>query len=329
MKARKGPSGAMIAVNLSESEAPKYLRQPHLGLCHEDVHIACVNSPDNITLSGISDAIGLIKKDLDQREVFSKMINTGIAYHTPAMGSETAAYLALMGALEMKTEKTHCQKTLMVSSVTGRVVGQKHLTSPQYWADNLVSPVRFADAIQVLTNHEKSLNLRSTIADIIEIGPHGALRRSVTQSASSPVRYHSVLERTQSPIRALLKLLGTLFCHGHPVSVLAANRHTKGSLPYLVDCPSYPFDHSRKYWSESRLSKDFRLRSACSGYMLGRASHDWNILRPRWRNWLSVEAMPWLADHEVRYTISVFLNHATRLKIGLKLLFFPEAHGPS
>lgn len=177
------------------------------------------------------------------------MINTRIAYHTPAMGTETAAYIALMGNLEKKKETTYCQGALMIISVTGKVVGQKHLRSPQYWADSLVSPVRFADAIRVLTNHDQRLNLGSTIADIIEIGPHGALRRSVTQSASSPVQYHSVLERTQSPIRSLLKLLGTLFCHGHPVSVLAANRHTTGSLPYLVDCPSYPFDHSRKYWS--------------------------------------------------------------------------------
>lgn len=301
MKARASPPGAMIVVNLPEIEGLEYLRQPHLGLRQDDVYIACVNSPSNITLSGSSDAIELIKSDLDNRGVFSKKINTGIAYHTPAMSSGVATYLALMEDLQTDPEKADCRAVPMVSSVTGRVVDQKHLRNPQYWVDNLLSTVRFVDAIQVLTSNDPSLNLTSTVADVIEIGPHGALRRSVTETASSPTRYHSVLDRAKSPIRGLLKLLGTLFCHGHPVSVLAANRQTKGRLPYLVDCPSYPFDHSRKYWSESRLSKNFRLRPASPGYMLGRASHDWNILRPRWRNWLSVEAVPWLADHEVRH----------------------------
>lgn len=314
MKARASPPGAMIAVNLSETEGLKYLRQPNLGLRHDDVHIACVNSPSNITLSGSSDAIELIKSDLDNHGVFSKKINTGVAYHTPSMSSGVATYLALMKDLETDPEKSDCQAVSMVSSVTGRVVDQKHLRSPQYWVDNLLSTVRFVDAVQVLTSNDPSLNLRSTVADVIEIGPHGALRRSVTDTALSPTRYHPVLDRTKSPIRALLKLLGTLFCHGHPVSVLAANRHTKGSLPYLVDCPSYPFDHSRRYWSESRLSKNFRLRRASPGYMLGRASHDWNILRPRWRNWLSIEAVPWLADHEVRYMESSTGNSEILMK---------------
>lgn len=290
-------SGTMISVNMSESEGIEYLSKS--GLAKDDVCIACVNSPRNITLSGSSGIIDRLENDFDTLEVYSRKLNTGVAYHTAAMSSVAAEYLSLMGNLD-KSSATFCTQSIpMVSSVTGNIVAAKRLRDPQYWVDNLVSPVRFADAIERLTSASSEIHLAGTITDLIEVGPHGALRRPVMDSAPASVRYHSVLDRTQSQIHTVLKLVGNLFCYGHPVSVLAANRQTIGSLPYLVDCPSYPFDHSKRYWSESRFSKNFRVRPASLGHMLGMPSHDWNDLRPRWRNFLSNETMPWLADHVV------------------------------
>ncbi|KAI0880462.1 uncharacterized protein GGS22DRAFT_182315 [Annulohypoxylon maeteangense] len=294
------PPGAMISVNLTESEVPSYLSRLNTSRQYRNdkqnatgIHIACFNSPTNLTLSGPADIITALKDLLDEEGVFAHKINTGIAYHSPAMRVISAQYLQLMGSLDNHGERSGPGITI-ISSVTGGPVEHKLLTRPQYWVDNLLSPVRFTDAVLHLARN-------ANVTDLVEIGPHSALKRPVCEGAPS-MRYHSMLTRSKSPVETTLSLAGTLFCSGYPLSILAANGQTEGEMPFLVDCPPYPFDHSRRYWHESRLSKDFRLRTSSRGYLLGRRAHDWNPLQPRWRNWLSVEAIPWLADHVVSGT---------------------------
>jgi acyl transferase domain-containing protein len=297
--------GAMMSVNLAESEVLAHLRslKPE-----ETVHIACVNSPTNITLSGPSDAIDVLKSRFDQLGIFAQKVNTGVAYHSPAMRAASTKYLELMGELDKGSGGV--QPITMISSVTGHIATSKMLAMPQYWVDNLLMPVRFADALQRIERGSESLPFSSeagSITDLVEIGPHAALRRPVMDTIKS-WRYHTILKRAHNPLRTILEALGALFCHGHPVSVLAANAQSEGTQPYLVDCPSYPFDRSRRYWAESRLSRDYRLRPSSPGYLLGERAHDWNPLRPRWRNWLCTETMPWLADHVVSITLSQLLE---------------------
>lgn len=300
-------TGAMIATNIPELEVPAYLAELlDLGPWKETVRVACVNSPANVTLSGPSEAIDILKVDLDQRGIFAQKLNTGVAYHSPAMLAVADEYASLMGPLESDMVKSQTSFIHMISSVTGHVISSKLLSTAQYWVNNMVSPVRFADAIKLLSKRpEDSVSGGpEIITDIVEIGPHSALRRPIKDSLSSPLRYHSALERKKSSLHTILTVLGTLWCHKYPVSILAGNLQADGKFPFLVDCPPYPFDHSRRYWAESRLSKDFRLRPYSPGYMLGRRNHDWNALRPQWRNWLSTEAMPWLGDHIVSILLS-------------------------
>ncbi|TGJ80280.1 hypothetical protein E0Z10_g8483 [Xylaria hypoxylon] len=292
--------GAMMSVNISESQVPAYLDK--FGLFDKkSVHIACINSSTNVTLSGSSEALDILKAHLDQEGIFAHKLNTGVAYHSPAMNSIADEYMERLELLEAsETPRIHIP---MVSSVTAQIAKFELLCTPKYWVDNLVSPVRFSDAIRCLIKD------KDAITDIVEIGPHPALKRPIKDNLSSifgnspepgaKIRYHCSLERSKSALTAVATLVGTHFCHGHPVSVAALNRQMKGNFPALIDCPPYPFDHSRRYWNESRLSRDFRLRTHSQGHLLGRRSNDWNALHPRWRNWLCLETMPWLADHVI------------------------------
>ncbi|KAI0965030.1 fatty acid synthase S-acetyltransferase [Xylaria arbuscula] len=297
---------AMMSVNLSESQVPAYLDNIGLELLdiQNNIHIACINSPTNVTLSGPSATLDILKERLDHESIFAHKVNTGVAYHSPTMQTIAEEYMERMGSLQAR-EKS--KNILMVSTVSAQVVASELLSSPKYWVGNLVSPVRFSDAMRcALSVLPPGLN---AIADIVEIGPHPALRRSIKDNisfvfSSSPelrsgIRYHSSLERSKSALQSVASLAGALFCHGHPVSVSAVNDQVKSGLPALIDCPPYPFNHSRRYWNESRLSRDFRLRTHSHGHLLGRRTNDWNVLHPRWRNWLCVETIPWLADHVI------------------------------
>lgn len=320
---RLKPDGAMMAVSLGNLEVTAYIQSSGmLSVDQERLVVACINSVTNVTLSGPSHLIDQFKSYLDQQGVFARRLNTGVPYHSPDMHVVAAEYMSLMQTLDAADPKTIASKpspdAIMVSSVTGNVVARETLLNPQYWADNLISPVRFLDALDCLIEHTvgtisscaklTSAGSLKVSIDLIEVGPHAALRRPIrdtilplSQTSSTVIRYHSVLERESLPAITSLTLLGKLFCLGHPVSTTIGNLQVAGDkLPFLVDCPPYPFDHGRRYWSESRISKDFRLRPKSDEYLLGRRALDFNSLQPRWRNWLCTETIPWLGDHVVR-----------------------------
>ncbi|KAI1499235.1 hypothetical protein F5X99DRAFT_390720 [Biscogniauxia marginata] len=306
-------SGTMMSVNLAQDEVQSYLNKQGSEYT-KYINVACVNSLVNCTLSGCEFAIDVLKKQLDKDGIFAQKLKTGVAYHSPYMLRIAREYLLEMGILECGNSKLKGVRSSipMVSSVTGRTIRPSLLTTAQYWVDNMVSPVQFADAMQLLCKSSLTLKVGTgCITDIAEIGSHCALRRPIQDTLGrdgnhKKVRYMSVLHRSKSAVQSTLEFVGYLFCHGHTVSITTANQQlsTQRPLPtFLVDCPEYPFDHSRIYWAESRLSKDFRLREPVSGDTLGSRFYDWNPLEPRWRNFWSVETTPWIGDHVVSDTI--------------------------
>lgn len=299
-----GTSGAMLSASLSEDEVPNFLESIGLGASHEtSIYVGCINSLKNVTLAGPAAQIDIAKVELEKKGVFAQKVNTGVAYHSPSMQAIAKEYSSSICGL--KADPSH-KSISMVSTVTGQVVEYELLADPQYWVDNLTSPVQFAKALTslaTLATQSSSVideDSRQTLAltDLIEIGPHPALRRPVTDTVPQ-LRYHAWIQRSASPLHTTLHLAGSLFCRGFSVSITAVNGQDQGIHPYLVDCPAYPFDHSRRYWDESRISKEWRLREASPGFLLGRRVHDWNPLKPRWRNWLCVENIPWLGEHYV------------------------------
>ncbi|KAI1173240.1 hypothetical protein F4777DRAFT_458242 [Nemania sp. FL0916] len=307
LKAKASSVGAMISVNLPREQVKSYLKNMGNRDVEDSIQIACVNSPLNCTLSGPERAIDAVKQSLDEEGIFAQKLKTGVAYHSSFMLIIANEYLSRMGRLESSRSKSAIP---MISSVTGQLVLPSVLAQGQYWVDNLVSTVQFSDAIQIITQKASTLKVGlGSVTDLVEIGPHSALKRPVQDTVNQTgnkkqSRYASALHRSKDAVESVLELLGHLFCHGHEFNISEANRLLSSSTPsFLVDCPEYPFDRSHVYWSESRLSRDFRLREPVSGDFLGWRFHDWNPLEPRWRNLWSVETTPWIGDHVVSDTV--------------------------
>ncbi|KAI1382727.1 putative polyketide synthase [Hypoxylon trugodes] len=292
--------GAMMSVNLPEGHVQSYLDKHDIGNDH--IHVACVNSPSNVTLSGDEKLIDKIKHYLDQENTFAWKLATRVAYHSPAMQEIASEYRSCLGALENQDGEAY--DILMVSTITGEKVSRSQLSNSQYWVDNLISPVRFSDALQYLEIAAPRADGLKPLSIYLEIGPSGSLRKPVCDTVGSViagrnVEYISTLSKDNSPLMAVLNMGGQLFARGYPVCLTAANQQDKdSSQPFLADVPEYPFDHSQTYWRETRLSRDWRLRETAPKF-LGSRTTDWNPLEPRWRLMLSVEDIPWISHHVV------------------------------
>ncbi|PHH78275.1 hypothetical protein CDD80_7148 [Ophiocordyceps camponoti-rufipedis] len=286
-----GSRGAMLSVNIPHNQVPSYLERllpPHLA---DRVSVACINSPLNSTLAGSCEAIEALQESLDREGSFSHKLSVDLAYHTEFMRPLCPDYRHLMGNLDGADSP---QKGVpMFSSVTGALVDPALLATAGYWVKHLTAPVNFSEAVTNLVREQ-------SITDLIEVGPHAALKRPVGDIVNNQVRHTPTLNRNKPASDSMMECLGTLYSYGYPVSITAVNQHetAKEGVHVLVDCPKYPFAHSRTYWHESRLSRDYRLREAVDE-ILGFRANDFNPLEPRWRRFLSVESMPWIAGHSI------------------------------
>lgn len=296
--------GAMLAANLSEQEVHKILKE-HPTL---KVVVACINSPSNVTLSGQRSGIDALETILAQKDVFVRRLKVEHAYHSPQMKLIAQDYLNSIEHVNSLRPK-HGQ-IRMFSSVTGLEVTPEVL-EPAYWVKNLVSPVKFLSAVQILMRHpprEKSFRRggRSAVDIFLEIGPHSTLKgplKQILDEYKLDFLYFHMLSRGKSGLVTALGAVSSLFCHGITADILRVNRLDKyrgDTLKVLVDLPVYPWNPIHRFWYEPRISSDYRHRSHPRHDLLGAPALDNNPLEPRWRNFLRLSEAPWIREHKVR-----------------------------
>lgn len=184
--------------------------------------------------------------------------------------------------------------TPFYSSVKGKPLVDSGALNASYWRENLESPVLFYTAIKAILDGRK---LKSKI--FLEVGPHsalaGPLRQIFKSSLSEDLTYVPTLTRGKDCTRSLLTTAGQLFSLGASVDYSAI-------VPYgdvLTDLPVYPWHHDTEYWSESRLSREWRLRRYPHHDILGSRIAEGSDLEPTWRNTLNLDAVPWVRDHKL------------------------------
>ncbi|KAF1948945.1 ketoacyl-synt-domain-containing protein [Byssothecium circinans] len=293
--------GAMMSVGLSKEDVLPHIAEV-LSIGESDIglRVACINSPKNVTVAGDEHLIDALKRRLDEQDsgIFARKLRVQVAYHSPQMQAVAEEYLKSLG---QHLEGPPTANTVpMISSVHGRIIKGKELRSSGYWVQNMVSPVLFSPAVLEMCGVE------SAVDHLIEIGPHAALQGPIRDILKSPkasknVGYSSILMRKMTATTTFLQVAGQMWSEGYPVDVRAANEldDQPARREMLTDLPTYPFDHSRRYWFESRLSKAYRFRDRVPNDLLGSRCADWSPLDARWRLLIRERDLPWTADHLV------------------------------
>lgn len=289
--ARAPQAGGMLAVGLGENDARDIVKEYSGRLT-----IAAINSPSSTTISGDSDAIIELKDRLAGENTFARQLRVSQAYHSHHMVPHAARYMAALEARE-PTGEIDFAPCRMISSVTARLLVAEKI-GPEYWAENLVSPVRFSDALvgTVLDEREnKNIDL------IIEIGPHAALKgpsNDVLSALKVDIPYVATLRRDQDDLRSLLDCVGELFTLGYPCILGDVNQTSEDKNEYLDDLPSYSWNQS-SHWAQTRLTTAYLQRSY-HHYLLGSLQPDSTIETKRWRNHLRASEIPWFLDHRIQ-----------------------------
>lgn len=199
---------AMLVTGLSEDRSKSFLNaSTHISGC---LSVACFNSHTNTTISGSAPRVDAVCSKLHKEGVFARKLNVDMAYHSPYMEAGASWYMDHLQTIQKGISPPH--PITMFSTVSGQAIHPDHLCRPQYWADNMVLPVKFFQAVQSL----KMTASVDTYEQMIEIGPHNTLMGPPLDTAQSystkeSVDYRSILVRNRSSLQTALELAGHLF----------------------------------------------------------------------------------------------------------------------
>ncbi|KAJ8049572.1 Fatty acid synthase [Holothuria leucospilota] len=234
------PSGCMASVGLGWDEVKA--RIP------EGVVAACQNAEDNTTISGNVKAIEAFVSEMESQGVFARIVNTGgIAYHSPDMFPIAPA---LQTALQKVITKSIPISTSWISTSVPEnqmQTEQAKLFNSSYLVNNLVSPVRFCDAVRKIPSK----------AIVIEIAPHGLMQAILKRSLHTESDCISLMSKKESDnFHYFMSKIGQLFTFGLTLDL----KKLYPPIEYPVGTgtpmlsPGIKWDHCRKWvvpsWEE-------------------------------------------------------------------------------
>lgn len=295
--------GTMMAVGAGPDDVQPLLKTLKSGRAV----VACINSPSSITAAGDEEAIDELQELVEKKQFFNRKLRVDMAYHSHHMELVADDYLASLKDIHPRASSG----TRFFSSVTGLEIPVSDLGA-SYWVKNLVSPVQFGQALRTMCiaiNEDVSSQQESIM--LVEVGPHGALEGPVKQTLKaaggmSGVHYAPTLVRNTDAVEAMHQLGETLFSRGQHLDFDAVNfpRSRDKTVNLLTDLPRYPWQHTTRYWHQSRIGDNHRfIRQFPRNDILGALADDSNDLEPRWRNIIRLEDMPWLRDHQIQSSI--------------------------
>lgn len=235
--------GGMLAVGLPEKQVIFEIEE------FRDVSIAALNSPNSVTIAGDISSLEKIAENLDAKNVFNRILDVTVPYHSPVMADIKNELLS-----ELECIKGTSTQIDLYSTVTGgKISGEK--IDNNYWYRNVREPVYFAKTISSLSESGYKI--------FIEIGPHPVLRNSMSECVANNQEFHflQTLNRKEPEALNFFTNLAALFTLGCELKwELWIDKLT------LLKLPSYAWQ-KEMYCIESAFSKEDRLGREGSVYL--------------------------------------------------------------
>jgi acyl transferase domain-containing protein len=298
--ARNTQIGAMMAVGLSEEKANQAIADAGL---EGQVCVACVNSPEGVTVSGDQEPLDALLASLQAKSVFARKLKTGgQAYHSHHMAVLGPKYQAVLDQVLPTLGPSISQPSgaALMSTVTGQIKASGFDSA--YWRRNLESQVRFSPAIASIHSMAEHF--------FIELGPHTSMGMPIEQTlakAGAELKYAGPIKRSSDSVVTALSFAGQLWFQGFEVNWAKINNLVPAgskTMPSIVtDLPPYKFDYGETLWNESRASIEYRQRKYPRHELLGSLVPGGNARDFIFRNVLKVDDVSWLKDHKLVDTI--------------------------
>jgi acyl transferase domain-containing protein/acyl-CoA synthetase (AMP-forming)/AMP-acid ligase II/acyl carrier protein len=244
-----------------------------------EVSIAAVNGPDDVVISGRSEAVKLVCAELETQGVPAQLLNVSHAFHSPLMEPMLDEFEAVAQQL------TYRSPTLeLISNVTGARAGDD-VCSAAYWRRHVREAVMFSGGLDSLRG--------AGYSTFLELGPAPILTALGRRQAVDGETWQWSLRQNRSDWSQMLASLGRLYVRGASVSWPGFDT---GRYRRRVPLPTYAFERQR-FWFKPAAVKRVQRHP-----FLGRRTQPDPSPDIRFLGDVSRELAPMLADHRVSGT---------------------------
>ncbi|MEU0163402.1 SDR family NAD(P)-dependent oxidoreductase [Streptomyces sp. NPDC006261] len=289
--------GAMVAVRAGLADV-----EPLLADLADEVGIAAVNGPRSVVVSGASQAVSSVVEQLRAAGHRTTALTVSHAFHSPLMAPVLDEFRTIAQGL------TYRRPVLpIVSNVTGRLAEAAEVMSPDYWAEHIRRPVRFAEGIAAARaeggRHFVEIGPDSTLSSMASAVLTGPTEDRHADGAPGRPAVVPLLRGGRDEARAVADGLAAGFTAGLDVDWPAAAAAWGGELTTL---PTYPFER-RRYWLNPTEPGDGHP-AAATGPVGPRAGNHPVLSGPLdlpgsgelvWSGYLDPARLPWLTEHVV------------------------------
>ena len=143
------PSGSMLAIKAPAEQLTEFLSPA--------TSIAAFNTPNLVVVSGENASIAELDEQLQRKGIASRPLQTSHAFHSSMMEPIISKFADVVRSCSPKPPQRP-----WISSLTGAPISDLQAIDPNYWAQQLRQPVRFADGIR---------HLLDTSMVLLEVGP--------------------------------------------------------------------------------------------------------------------------------------------------------------
>ncbi|CAL9423286.1 hypothetical protein SUDANB121_01914 [Nocardiopsis dassonvillei] len=220
-------SGGMASLGIPVGEAEELVRTL------PDLHVAVVNGPASVVVSGSPRAVRDAVEHCVERGVHAALVDVDYASHSPHVERIRDRVAEYLGRVRWRPPEVPFYSTL-----TGAELGGLPLDA-DYWYAGLRNPVRFSDAVDALVGDGHRV--------FLEVGPHPVLAHGLRGSLDrAGVSGHvlKTLRRGEGDQAQLLNSAARAFTAGVDVDW---PRLFEGTGARRTDLPSYPYQR-RRFW---------------------------------------------------------------------------------
>lgn len=194
--------------------------------------LAAENGSKVTVASGTVDAIEDLERRLEAERIAAMRLPSKNAFHTPLMAEAAKAFREIVAGVPRRAPAIP-----WLSNVSGFWIDPAEAQDPQYWANQIVSPVRFTRNLSVLAERRRLL---------LEVGPGKALTGIARQQMPGSETAASLdgEDRRVSDETVFLRAVAHAWECGVRIDW---SRLRPGEKHRRVSLPTYPFERQR-YW---------------------------------------------------------------------------------
>ena len=216
------------------------------------VEIACVNSPEEIVLSGTNDSITATEHTLISQGLKCRRLNVSFAFHS-------AQVEPILDSFEKLAESVIFQKPTipLLSPLLGGVIDQPSVISSLYLRRHCRDTVNFSGCLQAAS----AKHLIDEETQWLEIGPHPICLNMIKAIMGRLTANSASMRRNEDAWKTLANSLANLYHAGVPIA-WSEYHQDYDTAHQVLSIPSYAFDE-KVYWLQYKnnwtLSKGVSL----------------------------------------------------------------------